>query len=105
MNYCKIRTDGQAYPMPDPYRMTIANPTDEQKALIAQLDNWLEMVQTEPPEYDPETQYVTSYWVEDDGKAVQVWEIHELPTPEPSIEDRLDSLEQNVSDIIGGATE
>lgn len=82
MNYCKITTEGNAMVMPNPVKVTIANPTEEQKTLIAQLDNWLPMVETEVPEYDPETQYVTCKWEEQtiDGVkyAVQVWEVHEI---------------------------
>ncbi len=78
MTYCKITTEGQAMVMPNPYRMTIANPNDAKKALIAQLDNWLEMMYTELPAYDPETQYVTDCWVEENGRAVQHWVVHSI---------------------------
>ena len=105
MNYCKINASQQAQQMPNPFHATIANPNDEQKAALAAIFGWLEMVYTDAPEYDPETQYVTDYWMEEDGKAVQVWEVHDKPTPEPTIEDRVDNLEQNVSDIISGETE
>ena len=105
MNYCKIRTDKSAQMMPNPFRVTVANPTEVQKAQLAEMFDWLEMVYTDQPEYDPETQYVTDYWMEEDGKAVQKWEVHERPEPEPTLDERVDSLEQNVSDIISGETE
>lgn len=105
MNYCKITTDKQAQQMPNPFAATIANPNEAQKAALAEMFGWLEMVYTETPEYDPETEYVTSYWQEEDGKAVQQWEVHELPPPEPTIEDRVDNLEQNVADLVNGTTE
>ena len=105
MNYCRITTEKKAQMMPNPFRVVVANPSDEQKAKLADMFEWLEMVYTDQPEYDPETQYVTDYWMEEDGKAVQHWEVHEKPEPEPTIEDRVDSLEQNVSDIISGETE
>lgn len=105
MNYCKITTDNHAQQMPNPFAATIANPNETQKATLADLFGWLPMVYTEPPEYDPETQYVTDYWEEEEGKAVQKWEVHDKPVPEPTIEDRVDNLEQNVNDIIEGATE
>lgn len=83
MNYCKITTDKQPQMMPNPYHVAVANPTGTQKAQLAEMFGWLEMVHTEQPEYDPETQYVTDYWEEEDGKAVQHWEVEELPEPEP----------------------
>ena len=105
MNYCKINTAQQAQRMPNPFAATIANPNETQKAALAELFGWLPMIYTEPPEYDPETQYVTDHWEESEGKAVQVWEIKELPTPEPTIEDRVDNLEEAVDGIISGETE
>ena len=81
--YGKIRTDGQIERQTNPVRITIGNPSEEQKELCAQLLSQLEMVCTDEPEYDPETQYVTDYWEEEDGKAVQHWEVHERPAPEP----------------------
>lgn len=90
--------------MPNPFRVIVANPTEEQKAQLAAMFGWLEMVYTDAPEYDPDTQYVTSYWQKEGGKAVQKWEIHELPTPEPTIEDRVDNLEDAVDGIISGET-
>ena len=54
---------------------------------------------------DPNLGVYKAIIVEQDGKAVQVWELHELPAPEPTVEERVDSLEQNVSDIIGGVTD
>lgn len=105
MNYCKITTDKQAQMMPNPFAATIANPNETQKEKLAELFGWLPMVYTDAPEYDPETQYVTSYWQEQDGKAVQQWEIHELPAPEPTIEDRVGNLEENIADLVNGTTE
>lgn len=105
MNYCKIKTDAQPQMMPNPFRVVVSNPTDEQKAQFAEMFGWLEMVYTNVPEYDPDTQYVESHWEEQDGKAVQVWEVKDKPDPEPTLEDRVDNLEQNVSDIVSGATE
>ena len=105
MDYCKITTTKQAHMMPNPVHIAIANPTENQKALVAELGGWLEMVYTEAPEYDPDTQYVTDYWEEQDGEAVQKWEIHDKPDPEPTIEDRVDNLEEAVDGIISGDTE
>lgn len=79
MNYCKINTYNQPELMPNPFKITVANPTEEQKSILAEMFGWLEMVYTEAPEYDTETQYATSYWTEENGKAVQKWEVHDIP--------------------------
>ena len=81
--YCKITPDGQAKDFKNPFVMNIANPTQEQKDTLAPMFGYLEKVYTDPPQYDPETQYVTDSWEEEDGKAVQHWEVHEKPEPEP----------------------
>lgn len=91
MNYCKINTYNQPEMMPNPFRVVVSNPTDEQKAVFADMFGWLEMVYTDAPEYDPETQYVTSSWVEVDGMAVQVWEVHNIPE-DVSAEDTFNTI-------------
>lgn len=105
MNYCKINTQNQPELMPNPFRVVVANPGEEQKAALAALFGWLEMVYTQEPSHDPETQYTVSHWEEQDGKAVQVWEIHPKPMPEPALEDRVDSLEDAVDGLVNGDTE
>lgn len=104
MNYCKINTQSQPELMPNPFRVVVSNPSEEQKAALAELFGWLEMVYTDAPGYDPDTQYATSYWVEEDGKAVQKWEIHDNPTPERTLDERVDNLEEAVGGIISGET-
>lgn len=104
MDYGKITSDGRIQRQPNPVFVTISNPNDGLKRIMADLRGELEMVYTDQPQYDPETQYVTDYWQEEDGNAVQHWEIHDKPEPEPTLEDRVESLEGNVSDIINGVT-
>lgn len=94
MNYCKITTYKQPQMMPNPFRVVVANPTEEQKTQLASMFGWLEMVYTDAPEHDPDTQYVTSCWEEENGKAVQRWEIHELPEPEPTPQEYEAALER-----------
>ena len=79
MDYCKIKENQQPEMMPNPFRVFVANPTDAQKAQLADMFGWLEMVYTDMPEYDPETQYVVVRWEEQSGKAVQVWEVRDIP--------------------------
>lgn len=105
MEYAKIKQDGTIENMPNPYRVTVSNPTETVKAKLAEMFGWLEKVETTPPEYDTETQYITYHWEEIDGKVVQIWEIHDKEPEPPTIEERVDSLEENVSDIINGVTE
>lgn len=107
MNYCKITKSKTAQTMPNPFYVTVANPNEEQKAQLAAMFGWLKMVYTDAPEYDPETQYATDWWQEENGKAVQHWEVHDLPPqpePEPTIEERVDNLEGAVEGIISGET-
>lgn len=87
MDYAKITTDKRCMDLPNPYHLTVSNPTEEQKKVIADFDGWLEKVYTEQPEHDPEKEYCTDYWEEENHKAVQKWEIHELPEREAELED------------------
>ena len=79
MDYCKITTEKTAYKMPNPINLSVANPTEQQKELLATLDNWLPMTYTEPPKYNHETQYLVEYWEEENGVAVQHWKIQDIP--------------------------
>lgn len=104
MDYGKQTTTHGCENMPNPFRVTVANPDEETKAILAQMFGWMEKVYTDEPQYDPETQYLTQTWEVAEERLVQTWHINDLPT-DPTLEDRVDSLEQNVSDIINGATE
>ena len=73
--FCKIRSDGSTMTAPNPLRITISNPSDERY----RYEGWLEKRYTEPPVYDPDTQYLTDYWVQDGQYAVQVWTVHDIP--------------------------
>ena len=72
--FCKITTDKRIMDAPNPLRIVISNPTDERY----RYEGWLEKKPSNPPEYDPKTQYVTDYWEEETGFAVQKWEIHDI---------------------------
>ena len=73
--FCKIKTDGSTMPAPNPLRIVVSNPSDERY----RYEGWLEKMYTEPPEYDPEKQYITDHWEQDGQYAVQVWDVHEIP--------------------------
>ena len=76
--FCKIASDGRAIRAPNPLRITISNPRDERY----RYEGWLEKLYTEPPEYAPDTQYITDHWVQDGQYAVQVWTVHDIPVSE-----------------------
>lgn len=91
--------------MPNPFRVVVSNPDDSTKAQLADMFGWLEMVYTEAPEYDPETQYTVYHWEEQNGKAVQVWEVKDIPAPEPTLDERVDNLEDAVDGLVNGDIE
>ena len=100
MDYCKINTSAQPERMPNSFRVVVSNPDEATKAQLAEMFGWLEMVYTEEPEYDPETQYAESHWEEIDGKAVQVWEVKDRPEPEPDIwSEARRAYEDGVNDV------
>lgn len=53
----------------------IANPPD---ALVVQLALGYPLITTPVPDYDPETQYVTKSWRQDDSAIVEVWTVKEI---------------------------
>ena len=81
--FCKITASGQAMKAPNPLRIVISNPSDERY----RYEGWLEKRYTEPPVYDPDTQYITHNWVQDGQYAVQQWEIHGTPVDD-TMEDK-----------------
>lgn len=104
-NWGTICPDGQIERQTNPVRITIGNPTEEQKELCAKLLGQLEIVDTSEPPYNQETQYTVYHYEPIDGKAVRVWEIKDKPAPEPTLDERVDNLEEAVDSIIGGETE
>lgn len=76
--FCKITADGRAMRAPNPLRIVISNPSDERY----RYEGWLEKKYTEQPEYDFDTQYITDSWIQEGQYAVQVWTVHDIPTPE-----------------------
>lgn len=78
-DYVKIKSDGMLMNMPEMYEAHWDIRNDEAtQDFCANHDHWLIRENTTPPEYDPETQYLTFYYEEDNGRAVQVWEIHDI---------------------------
>ena len=53
----------------------IVNPPD---ALVVQLGLGHPLTTTPVPDYDPETQYVTKSWRQEESAIVEVWTIHDI---------------------------
>lgn len=86
-NYVKIKVDGTLQNMPELYKASWDIRNDEEtQDFCAKHDNWLIKQDTEQPEYDPETQYLAFHYEEQEGYAVQVWEIHDIEVPQEEIE-------------------
>ena len=76
--YAKLKPNGQIQMAPNPLRIVISNPTDERY----EYEGYHKVVNTDPPEHDPDTQYVVPYYEMEDNKIVQKWEIHEIEVEE-----------------------
>ena len=85
--YVKIKTDGSLYNMPDVYKASwdLRN-DDTTRVFCANHDEWLQKKDTEPPEYNPETQYLTFHYEQEGSFAVQVWEVHDIENIEDTVE-------------------
>ena len=53
----------------------IANPPD---ALVVQLGLGYPLTTTPVPDYNPETQYVTKSWRQEESAIVEVWTVNEI---------------------------
>lgn len=53
----------------------IANPPD---ALVVQLGLGYPLTTTPIPDYNPETQYVTNSWRQDESAIVEVWTVNDV---------------------------
>lgn len=71
--------------------MRIVNPTVEQYA----AQGWLPMETAEIPREDGKT--ATATYSEKDGKIVQSWTLSDTPAPEPTPEERIAALEEQLA--------
>ena len=69
---------------------TVSNPPDE---LVDQLGAGYPLVEDGQPGYDPETQQLVLSYEMREGAIHKVWRAVEIPTPLPSLEERLAALE------------
>lgn len=81
--YAKLKTDGQIQSAPNPLRIVVANPSDE----VYEQWGYHKVVETDPPEYDTETQQVESHYEMQDDTIVQVWTVSDLPAEDAEIVD------------------
>ena len=76
--YAKLKSNGQIQAAPKVLRIVVSNPTDDR----LEYEGYKKVIETEPPEYDPEIQYVESHYVEDENTILQVWEVIDMPVDE-----------------------
>ena len=76
--YAKLKTDGQIQAAPKVLRIVISNPSDER----LEYEGYKKVIETEPPIYDPETQYIIYHYIEDENTIRQVWEVLEFSDEE-----------------------
>lgn len=74
--YAKLKSNGQIQIAPRVLRITISNPSDER----LEYEGYRKVVETDPPEYNPETQYVESHYIEDGNRILQVWDVIDMPS-------------------------
>lgn len=73
--YAKLKSNGQIQIAPKVLRITISNPSDER----LEYEGYRKVIETDPPEYDPETQHAESHYIEDGDRILQVWDVFDNP--------------------------
>lgn len=76
--YAKLKSNGQIQVAPKVLRIVVSNPTDER----LEYEGYRKVIETDPQEYDPETQYIESHYVDDGDFIRQVWEVFDKPVEE-----------------------
>lgn len=71
--YAKLKSNGQIQVAPKVLRITISNPSDER----LEYEGYHKVIETDPPEYNPDTQYIDSHYVMSGDNILQVWEVHD----------------------------
>ena len=73
--YAKLKSNGQIQVAPKVLRIVISNPSDER----LEYEGYRKVVETDPPEYNTETQRIESHYIEDGEYIRQVWDVIDLP--------------------------
>lgn len=81
--YAKLKTDGRIQAAPNPLCIVVANPSDE----VYEQWGYHRVVETDPPEYDPETQQIESHYEMQGEDIVQVWTVSDLPSEDAEMVD------------------
>lgn len=81
--YAKLKTDGQIQAAPNPLRIVVANPSDE----VYEQWGYHKVVETDPPEYDPETQQVEVHYKMQGNDIVQAWTVSDIPAGDAEMVD------------------
>ena len=85
--YAKLKPNGQIQVAPKVLRIVVSNPTPER----LEYEGYKKVIETEPPEYNPEAQRIESHYVEDGDYIRQVWDVIDLP------DEHVDDMEQSVN--------
>ena len=78
--YAKLKSNGQIQVAPKVLHITISNPSDER----LEYEGYRKVIETDPPEYNPDTQYIDSHYVMSGDNILQVWEVHDNEVEEVS---------------------
>lgn len=71
--YAKLKPNGQIQLAPNRIVISVANPKDDD----LERAGYRKVIETDPPEYNPETQYIDSHYVVSGDNILQVWEVHD----------------------------
>lgn len=81
--YAKLKTDGTIQKAPNPLRIVVANPSDD----VYEQWGYHKVMETDPPEHDPETQHAESHYEMQGNDIVQVWTVSDIPSGDAEIVD------------------
>ena len=76
--YAKLKPNGQIQVAPKVLRIVVSNPSDER----LEYEGYHKVIETDPPEYNQETQYIQSTYVNDGEYIRQMWEVIDLTVAE-----------------------
>ena len=69
--YAKLKSNGQIQVAPKVLRIVVSNPSDER----LEYEGYKMVVETSPPEYNPETQHIESHYIDDGDCIRQLWDV------------------------------
>ena len=93
--YAKLKPNGQIQPAPRTLVIRINNPTDER----LEYEGYRKVIETNPPDYDPEKQHPVSHYEDAGDSIIQAWDLVDNP-PEPESEPTMQDLEDAIKEAI-----